>query len=170
MTDSRGGRHLALPLVRPGPRLLLVLAALALLAAGVVLVAVRGDDSSAPASAGLRTDSPTTPALQGVAADGHRALTTWARPDTPYGVWWRELSPLLTPAARQAYAGTDTSLLPDLGELGGPEVVAGRAANTSTVWFPTDRGRFGVDLSRTAESAPWRMVRVLFPGQDSSFE
>lgn len=170
MSPEAGGRHVSAQ--RPVlPRQ--ALGGIAVLVTVLVVVALAltrghgGDDS------GSRPGEPVTATpdeITGVAAEARTMLTTWARPGTTYAEWWRDLKPLLSPAAQQAYSGTDTALLPDLGELTEPEVVTGISPDTTTVWFETGEGRFGVDLSRTAQGQPWRMVRVLFPGQKSTFQ
>lgn len=169
MTGSGRRLELSAPrLTRPVVITAAVLILVVGLAVAFALTRDSEDDPGAREPSGPTTATPSE--VTGVAADAQRVLTTWARPQTPYARWWRDLKPLLTPAAEQAYAGTDTAQLPDLGEVTRPEVVTGIGPDASTVWFETDRGRFGVDLSRTAQGQPWRMVRVLFPGQDSTYQ
>jgi hypothetical protein len=98
-----------------------------------------------------------------------RVLTTWSDGDQGYRRWWSRLEPLLTPGGREAYAFTDPRQVPDLGTVKATEMLRGADGTTVTVWFSTDEGRFGVDVSRRGPRAPWRANRVLFPGQESVF-
>lgn len=155
-----------------------------LAAAGLVLVAVgtgyaltRGGDSpageapSATSSATPESDRPpvvTKRDLKGVSEDAEEVLLAWARPDLGYDAWWSGLAPLLSPGARTDYASTDPASLPELTLGEGVEIRPGPSKDTATVFFETTGGRFGVDMSRQGARAPWRMVRILFPGQESS--
>jgi len=96
-------------------------------------------------------------------------LENWSRPGAAYAGWWRRLEPLLTPGGRQAYAATDPSLVPDLGEIEVEKVVLHEPGVTATVYFTTSEGRFGVDLSRRAPDAEWLANRVVFPDGESMF-
>ncbi len=97
-----------------------------------------------------------------------KVLETWARPGAAYQGWWKQLQPMLTPGGREAYAFTNTKKLPELGELdpsGKPDFLAdGRHA---TVYFETDAGKYGVDLSRRGRG--WLANKVIFPGGESLF-
>ncbi|MCW2767107.1 MAG: hypothetical protein JWO11_3066 [Nocardioides sp.] len=122
--------------------------------------------SSAPTGA-LPSSVPTSP-VSGLRSDAQRALETWARPGTPYPQWWKELRPLLSPGAREAYAHTDPSRLPRLVFVGGPAVKSGPSTQTATVYFVTTGGIFGADMARPARHQRWLLLRILFPGQEST--
>lgn len=164
-------RHLQLS--RPTLSRRAVIAALLTLLLTVLVVVWAGhrggDDTPAEPMSPTDPGSVAPAELTGVARDAQTMLTTWARPGTPYQQWWRALSPMLSPAAKQAYADTDTSKLPELGELREPSIDSDYGPDSAAVWFTTDQGRFGVDVARAGAGQPWRMVRVLFPGQKSSF-
>ncbi len=96
-------------------------------------------------------------------------LSAWSQPEVKYSRWWKQVRPLLTPGAREAYEFTKPSLVPVLAPMTFDEVVAGPSANTATVYFQTASGRFGVDLSRRTDTTRWRAQRVIFPGQKSMF-
>ena len=109
-----------------------------------------------------------TPAGGSVEEVAQAHLAAWARPGVGYQRWWRELQPRLTPGARAAYVDTDPRRLPRLGAVRVAEVEPATSPLVATVWFDTELGRFGVDVARRTESAPWRLARVLFPEQDSA--
>lgn len=92
-------------------------------------------------------------------------LEAWGNRGLDYPWWWAELRPMLSPGARAAYVHTDPEQLPALGEV--RPVVQQTSGTTATVWFRTDAGRFGVDLSKSTADDTWRAHRILFPGQDS---
>jgi hypothetical protein len=104
------------------------------------------------------------------AADAaRRVLAVWSSPDVAYQRWWRRLSPLLTPGAREAYRLTDPRRVPRLAPIEFDKLVPGPSDDTATAFFLTRGGRFGVDVTRRDDSSPWRARRVLFPGQESMF-
>ena len=140
-------------------------------AAAVVLgLVVLGPDeeparsTTAPAAA---SDVPETRPASALVTSATAVLRAWSQRGLTYPWWWAELRPLLSPGARAAYAHTDPEQLPALGEL--RPVEHQRSGDTATVWFRTDAGRFGVDLSRTTPDGEWRAHRILFPGQESMF-
>lgn len=172
---SERGSHAAVPplLSRYGK----LLGGIALVALLVVLL-VFGDRIFGGAGGGGAarpvTDEPTLSEgrqeeLQTVVTEAATTvLETWARNDVPYRAWWKALEPMLTPGAREAYAHTNPAKVPLLGEpepTGKPDFLAdGRHA---TVFFDTDAGRFGVDLSSRGRG--WLANRVIFPGGESMF-
>jgi hypothetical protein len=99
-----------------------------------------------------------------------KALTTWGDREASYDAWWKALRPMLTAGARQAYVGTDPAKLPDLGTPRATDMVKGVAGTTLTLYFKTEAGRFGVDMSRAGKGEPWQVHRIVFPRQDSVFE
>lgn len=165
------GRHRSAP---PPPRFRPSLAGaavallVAILAVGAVVVLVM-------TVVGLRTTEPDSPnpdlaTEMSVAGDAAEVmLTTWARPGSDYDQWWSDLRPLLSAGARVDYEMTDPSQLPELTVTGEPEIVAGPSKDTLTVYFATTAGRFGVDMSRRGDRYSWRMIRILFPGQKSTY-
>lgn len=104
-----------------------------------------------------------------VEAAATAVLDTWSRPGIDYAGWWRRLEPMLTPGGKQAYAFTDTALLPELKAIKVDEVVAYTTGVAATVYFTTSEGRFGVDMSRRAVGSPWLANRVVFPDAESMF-
>ena len=158
-------------------RILLAVLLVALLVGGGVAAWVlgRSDESSSgapepppssPTSA--TTATPAAPDAPPVKA-ARAVLTRWSAPDLPYARWWAGLRPLLAPGGREAYAATDPRRVPLLGSLEKPRMRPGPSRDTTTVWFGTDDGRYGVDLARAGGREPWRGVRILFPGQSSGF-
>jgi hypothetical protein len=95
-------------------------------------------------------------------------LQTWGQSDLEYRAWWAELKPMLSPGGRQAYAFTEPSRIPDLGDVRPVEISRG-GDTTATVFFATDAGRFGIDVSRRSTDDPWQAHRVVFPDQGSVF-
>jgi hypothetical protein len=154
--------------------LLAVLLVVLLAGGGIAAWAVLGRSDEAPSGApepppsSATTASPAAPDAPPVRA-ARAVLTRWSAPDLPYARWWAGLRPLLAPGGREAYAATDPQRVPPLGPLGRPRMSAGPSRDTTTVWFGTDDGRYGVDLTRAGGGEPWRGVRILFPGQSSGF-
>jgi hypothetical protein len=171
LTYSYGG-----PDVR---RILLAVAGVLLVAGvgvGAWVVLSRGDEAASPqaapsTSAGAPASSagpadPDSPQVRAARTVLHR----WSSRELPYPRWWQRLRPLLTAGAREAYAATDPRRVPALTALEQPRMRPGPSRDTSTVWFRTGEGRFGVDLARSTRRDPWRGVRILFPGQTSVFQ
>jgi hypothetical protein len=161
-------------LLRPDAtsQLLRVVALVAVVAVVVTVLTVRGGSGGGGVVADLSQDSATgagDPSRSEPAEVATSVLTTWSQPELGYDQWWQQVSPLLTPGAREAYQLTDPRLVPRLAPITVDEVVAGPSDNTATVYFETASGRFGVDLSRRAEDAPWKAQRLIFPGQKSMF-
>ena len=114
------------------------------------------------------------PAVSAVASDevivaATRVLDTWSQPSRRYRDWWSALRPLLTPGGREAYAYTDPSLVPDLGNVSADDITVNPAGTAATVYFTTAGGRFGVDLSRRGAPGAWLANRVVFPDGESMF-
>jgi hypothetical protein len=91
----------------------------------------------------------------------------WSRPDQPYQQWWAALKKLLTPEARESYAFTNPSAIPQLTIAGRPRESATENPFVDTVYFNTNAGKFGVDLSRATEQSPWLGESIIFPGESS---
>ncbi len=98
-----------------------------------------------------------------------RVLDTWSQPSRRYRDWWDALRPLLTPGGREAYAYTDPSLVPDLGNVTADDITVNPSGTAATVYFTTAGGRFGVDLSRRGAPGAWLANRVVFPDGESMF-
>lgn len=126
--------------------------------------------SSAAPSSGAASSAGNTPSTAGNSADAVTAaktiFTTWDRPEMDYSTWWGALEPLLSPAGQQAYARTDPSSIPKL-RVTGPYKLDPKAPDdpttTALVHVPTDRGSFGLFLVHSDASAPWRLLRIVFP-------
>jgi hypothetical protein len=91
------------------------------------------------------------------------AMRAFARPDLPVARWWAELSPLLTPAARYAYDGTDPANVPVRRVIGGASRVQSATPYLATVRVRTDIGSYRVLLVRTGAGAPWFVERITPP-------
>jgi hypothetical protein len=88
------------------------------------------------------------------------AVTAFARPGVDPETWWAELAPLLSPAALEAYSGTDPAEVPAR-EVTGP-AWPGESASSylATVFVPTDAGEYAVLLVREGGDAPWLVERI----------
>lgn len=96
-------------------------------------------------------------------AAARRFLEAWSRPELSYGEWWAGVEPLLNAAGAEAYVATVPQLVPRL-EATGPAVVdESGVATSSTVWIPTNGGRFGIRMSRGSDREAWRVARIIFP-------
>lgn len=138
------------------------------LAVGLYLLDNRMQEAVDRASPTAEATVVQVPAQQGSALvrSATAVLEAWSHRGLTYPWWWAELRPLLSPGARAAYAHTDPDRLPVLGEL--RPVEQRSSGTTATVWFRTEAGRFGVDLSRSSTD-DWRAHRIVFPGQESMF-
>lgn len=103
-------------------------------------------------------------------AAGAKLLRTWSRSTMAYDAWWADLEPLLSPEARAVYSYTDPASIPAL-------KITGDGAETNndnpflvTITFPTTKGRFGVDLSRTSLNGKWIGESIIFPGEYSRMQ
>lgn len=129
-----------------------------------------GATGASATPSGAASSSGSTPSTAGDSADAVTAaktiFTTWDRPELDYATWWGDLEPLLSPAGQQAYARTDPSSIPKL-RVTGPYKLDPKAPDdpttTALVHVPTDRGSFGLFLVHSDASAPWRLLRIVFP-------
>ena len=103
-------------------------------------------------------------------AAGMKILRTWSHPQMAYEAWWAGLGPLLSPEARDVYAYTDPANIPAL-------TITGKGIETNndnpfvvTITFPTTKGKFGVDLSRTSIPGRWIGESIIFPGETSKLQ
>lgn len=139
-------------------------------AAAAALVLAGCGSSPSPAgtttAASSTTSSPSTPASTDAVTAARTAFTAWARPNLDYATWWAQLQPLLSPAGQQAYAGTDPANIPVL-KVTGPYRLDPKAPDdpetTAMVHVATDRGTFGLFLSRAGQGAPWQLLQIVFP-------
>ncbi len=91
---------------------------------------------------------------------GSEAVTAFARPDVSPAEWWAELSPMLSPAATQAYAGTDPVEVPARAVTGPARTGVSPSAYLATVFVPTDAGEYAVLMVREGGGAPWLVERI----------
>lgn len=92
-----------------------------------------------------------------------RAMTAFTRPTIDDGQWFEELAPLLTPAARSAYTGTDPAEVPARAVTGGGRLEESPSAFLAYVVVPTDVGDYRLMLSRTAADAEWLVETITAP-------
>ena len=91
---------------------------------------------------------------------GTAAVTAFARPDLPADQWWAELTPMLSPAATEAYVGTDPAQVA-ASEVTGPGWWGESPSNyLALVLVPTDAGEYAVLLVREGGGAPWLVERI----------
>ncbi len=153
-----------------------------LLATGAALVALAscstseqrptdpGDAANQPSGVAIPHGEPghehdTTP-IEGAGtvatSAARRVVALWARPDLTAEAWWRNLEPLLSASAQQAYAWTDPTTVPRL------EVLSAQVADDATATTPTytvvdvdtTRGVIAVTLTRTTVESGWVMDRM----------
>jgi hypothetical protein len=102
-------------------------------------------------------------ARRGAVDKAEAAMTAFVRPDLDESAWWSQLSPLLTPAAQVAYAGTDPAQVPARSVVGAGRLVDESSAYLARVEVPTDIGPYLVLLSRDGQGAPWLVERLTPP-------
>jgi hypothetical protein len=122
--------------------------------------------SSAPGDAGAALPAPLPHPTDDATSDeaalaaGTAAMTAFARPDLSPDEWWAGLAPLLSPAATEAYLGTDPAEVP-AHEVTGPAWMGdSESAFLSLVFVPTDAGEYAVLLVREGGGAPWLVERI----------
>jgi hypothetical protein len=105
---------------------------------------------------------------QAALAVGTAAVTAFARPDLPAELWWAGLSPLLSPAATEAYVGTDPAEVP-AHTVTGP-AWSGESESTflALTFVPTDAGDYAVLLVRDGGNAPWLVERISLVPADAT--
>lgn len=91
---------------------------------------------------------------------GTAAVTAFARPDLPPDRWWAQLRPLLTPAALEAYAGTDPAEVPARAVTGPAWSGESASPYLALTFVPTDAGEYAVLLVRDGGGAPWLVERI----------
>ena len=89
------------------------------------------------------------------------AVAAFAHPDRTPAAWWAALSPLLSPAAVVAYAGTDPAEVPAHRVTGSARAGTSQSAFLDWVFVPTDAGDYAVLLVRADAAAPWLAERIV---------
>jgi hypothetical protein len=109
--------------------------------------------------------APTQDATSSTAAVNlaQRALTAFARPTVDAETWFTELAPLLTPAARSAYVGTDPAEVPAQTLTGPGRAEDSPSAFLAYVVVPTDVGDYRLLLSREGGDAGWLVETITAP-------
>ncbi|GAB4082769.1 hypothetical protein GCU67_20305 [Modestobacter muralis] len=92
-----------------------------------------------------------------------RAMTAFARPTLGADPWFTELAPLLTPATRSAYTGTDPAEVPARAVTGGGRLEESTSAFLAYVVIPTDVGDYRLLLSRESGTADWLVETITAP-------
>jgi hypothetical protein len=92
-----------------------------------------------------------------------RAMTAFARPTIDAETWYIELAPLLTPAARSAYTGTDPAEVPAHAVTGPGRTEDSPSAFLSYVVVPTDVGDYRLLLSREGGDSGWLVETITAP-------
>lgn len=77
---------------------------------------------------------------------------------------------MLSIEARAVYEYTDPTNIPALGITGKGVETNNDNPHVVTVTFPTTKGKFGVDLSRTALPGKWIVESIIFPGETSRLQ
>lgn len=92
-----------------------------------------------------------------------RAITLYVRQNVDAEKWWRDLEPLLTTTAAQAYEGTDPTWGKKIKVSGQGKVLDGGSAHLARVHFRTNLGTYTVLLSRDSAQDPWLVERFTPP-------
>jgi hypothetical protein len=123
-------------------------------------------DAALPTPPPAATDDP---ASEQAALDaGAAAVTAFARPELTAEQWWSELQPLLTPAATEAYAGTDPAEVPARTVTGPPWRGESESSYLALTFVPTDAGDYAVLLVRDGGGAPWLVERITLVPADAA--
>lgn len=104
------------------------------------------------------TDDPAS--QESAVAQATAAVTAFARPGLDPETWWGELAPLLSPAALEAYAGTDPAEVPAHAVTGAAWPGESPSSYLATVFVPTDAGEYAVLLVREGGGTPWLVERI----------
>lgn len=164
MSACRAGRRLAAPLLAS----LLALQACSTEPVGSAAEPVSTPTTTSPSAgdAGAALLPPPPAATDDAASDqaaltaGAAAVTAFARPDLPAEEWWAELQPLLSPAAVEAYSGTDPAEVPARAVTGPPWRGESDSPYLALTFVPTDVGDYAVLLVRDGGGAPWLVERI----------
>lgn len=92
-----------------------------------------------------------------------QVMRTFARPALSGERWFRELSPLLSPAAADVYVGTDPAQVPARAVSGVAQLLPSTSGYIARVAVPTDAGAYTVVLSRKSQAGPWLAERITPP-------
>jgi hypothetical protein len=123
-------------------------------------------DAELPTPPPAATDDP---ASEQAALDaGAAAVTAFARPELTPEQWWAELQPLLSPAATEAYAGTDPAEVPAGTVTGPPWRGESDSSYLALTFVPTDAGDYAVLLVRDGGGAPWLVERITLVPADAT--
>jgi hypothetical protein len=87
-------------------------------------------------------------------------VTAFARPELAQEPWWADLAPMLTPAATEAYLGTDPAQVPASAVTGAAWWGESPSSYLAMVFVPTDAGDYAVLLAREGGGAPWLVERI----------
>jgi hypothetical protein len=99
---------------------------------------------------------------------GTAAVTAFARPDLPAEQWWAELAPLLSPAATEAYVGTDPAEVPAHAVTGPAWSGESESTFLALTFVPTDAGDYAVLMVRDGGGAPWLVERISLVPADAT--
>ena len=109
--------------------------------------------------------TPTAPASTPLGA-GERVWAAFSHRGLPYAVWWAQLRPLLSEAARAVYVYDDPSNIPPMRLTEKIHLAAkapAEARYTAEVLVPTSKGVFGLDLERHSMKSRWLLYAIKFP-------
>lgn len=90
-------------------------------------------------------------------------MRLYVRRDLSARDWMARLEPYLSPAAAQAYQGTDPAAGEPIKITGRPRLLEGGSAYLAKVHLPTNQGTYLVLLSRESADASWRVERFTPP-------
>lgn len=91
------------------------------------------------------------------------AMVAFARPDLDEETWWSDLSPMLSPAAAEAYQATDPANVPASAVTCTATLNDSASPYLADVTVPTDVGRYNILLSREGQGEPWLVERISPP-------
>lgn len=87
-------------------------------------------------------------------------MAAYANTNTPQAQWWRDLAPLMTPAARKVYNTVDVTIVPVSTVRDGGTITESSSPYLARVEFKTDAGVYTVLIARTGPDAPWLAERI----------
>ena len=92
-----------------------------------------------------------------------RTMAAFARPTLGAAAWFADLAPLLTPAARSAYVGTDPAEVPVRAVTGPGVAEPSPSVFLAYVVVPTDVGVYRLLLSREGGDTGWLVETITAP-------
>lgn len=122
-----------------------------------------------PNDAGMSSQPAPVPPTQDASSSAtavdlaQRAMTAFARPTVDAEAWFTDLAPLLTPAARSAYVGTDPAEVPAHTVTGPGRAEDSPSAFLAYVTVPTDVGDYRLLLSRESGDTGWLVETITAP-------